>query len=31
MGELLRLDQVTLRNQEGRSVFQALDWSLPRS
>lgn len=30
MGELLRLDQVTLRNQEGRAVFQALDWSLPR-
>jgi len=30
MGELLRLNQVTLRNQEGRAVFQTLDWSLPR-
>lgn len=30
MGELLRLDQVTLRNHEGRAVFQTMDWSLPK-
>lgn len=29
MGELLHLDQVTLRNQEGRAVFLTMDWSLP--
>lgn len=30
MGELLHLDQVTLRNQEGRAVFLAMDWSLSK-
>ncbi len=30
MGELLRLEQVTLRNTEGRAIFQSMDWSLPQ-